>query len=290
MQIKMYVEPFLAYTRAQGRCEKTIHEHRRFFDNVIIPALGDRELDSLRKIDSVLVESLGKNFGEHGAQRSVCLLRRLLNYIDDSGERMPFSWRELKLPRVPTSPIHALNDEEYEYVCSQIDTNTTAGLRLRTVVELLYASGMRIGELISINKTDIDWPNKEAEIVNVKTHNKEKIYFNDRSLMWLRRYLDKRRDNDVALFISGRGRLLEVTSRNYMLKFANKLEALGFKKHIHHHIFRKSYITKLLKNGVNIKGVQILGRHKSERTTLRHYTAVSVDEAKNEHVRVMCAA
>ena len=287
MLIQQYVAPYLLYIKAKGRTDKTVREHMRLFTQVIVPTIGDREVMSLKRIDTVLLEEQGRKFGEHGAQRSVCLLRRLLNYIEDSGDKLPFDWRGIKLPKVPFVPVHSLSDSEMELVRNNIDTNSISGLRERALIELLYDSGMRIGEAVSIDKKDVDWLNKEIEIVNCKTKEKQVVYFTDNAAVWLQKYIAARKDNFDFLFVSGRGRLLEVTSRNYITQLSKRLAALGLHKRVHHHLFRKTYTTNLLTKGVNIKAVQILARHKSERTTLRHYVAVSVDQAKYEYRRVM---
>jgi integrase/recombinase XerD len=287
MQVQSYIAPYLVYSKAKGRTDKTIREHTRLFKNVIVPALGDRELMSLKRVDAALLEALGRNFGEHGAQRSVCLFRRLMNFVEDSGEPLPFDWRSVNLPRVPLVPVHSLSDDEMQLVRNNIDVSNIAGLRERALIELLYDSGMRIGEAVSIDKKDVDWVNLEIEITNCKTHEKQKVYFTANTAEWMKRYIEARKDDLECLFVSGRGRLLEVTSRNYICQLSHRLNALGLKKRLHHHLFRKTYTTNLLTRGVNIKAVQILARHKSERTTLRHYAAVGVDQAKYEYRRVM---
>jgi integrase len=80
---------------------------------------------------------------------------------------------------------------------------------------------------------DIDWEKKEVCVVNAKSKDIEMVYFTDHSLFWLKKYMEKRKDDLPHLFVSGRGRLLTVTSRNYM---RTHLDNIGIKKHIKHHI------------------------------------------------------
>ncbi len=74
-----------------------------------------------------------------------------------------------------------------------------SGLRDRALIENLKVTGMRISEALSLNRDDIDWAKKEAEIINAKTKEQETIYFTDESLAWLKRYLDWRNDKFLGL-------------------------------------------------------------------------------------------
>ena len=155
----------------------------------------------------------------------------------------------------------------------------------RALIENLRVTGMRISEAISLNRDDIDWNKKEAEITNAKTKEREMVYFTDESLAWLKRYLDFRNDRSEALFVNQNGkRVSPCTVRNTI---HHSTRRAGIKKNVHPHIFRSTFGTELLHGGADIKSVQVLMRHKSERTTLKHYIAVSKDRCKSEHERIM---
>jgi integrase/recombinase XerD len=284
MKIKEYFDLYLSYIAAKGRTAKTVVEHRRFLDNILASTIGERDIMSLRKVDVALIEGAGRAHGEHGPSRAVVVLRRLMNYIEDRGDQIPFSWRDIQIPSIPKVPIYSLSDEEMDLIRNNLDISNMAGLRTRTLIEVLCDTGLRIGEAISLNKKDINYELKEAEVVNIKTGQLQKVYFTDRSLEWIKLYLSKRKDDLEALFVSGRSRMLACTSRNYINKYLNNI---GITKRVHHHLFRKTFTTKLLNNNVNIKAAQHLARHESERTTLRYYVAVTIEQAKSEHQRVM---
>lgn len=284
MIIKEYYEPYLAYIKAKGRNPKTIEEHKRFLYGPLAGAIGEMELSNFRKVDVALLEEAGRSFGESGPQRAVVVLRRLLNYIEDRGEAIPFPWRNISLPKIPVLPVESLNEGEVRAILDTFDSSCLASLRTRALLEILLDSGMRISEVISLNKQDIDWKEKEATVTNVKTHRVQKVYFTDRSLEWLKKYLDKRKDNLECLFVTGRARMASCTARNYLRVHTAHL---NFRKHIRHHIFRKTFTTDLLRNGLDIKTVQYLARHESERTTLKYYVSVDTEKAKVAHQRVM---
>lgn len=136
-----------------------------------------------------------------------------------------------------------------------------------------------------LKRAGIGWERKQAEVINCKTKEQETVYFTDESLAWLKRYLDMRNDKFPPVFTTSNDtRLLPCTARNCLHQATKDL---GLKKRVHPHIFRSTFGTELLQGGVDIKSVQHLMRHKSERTTLKHYIAYSKTRCKGEHERIM---
>src|ERR1019366_1534002 len=149
---------------------------------------------------------------------------------------------------------------------------------------VLLATGMRISEALSLDKSDINWETKEASVVNAKNGDQQPVMFTDRSLMWLKRYLDAREDDEPYLFTAGKGRMPPVTARFYLRAHTKKL---GIKKHIKNHIFRKSFVTHLIEKGADLAMVSSLARHRDVRTTLRFYAAVNKERSKDVHQAIM---
>ena len=193
MKLNEAFEPYLEYMEKKGMSLKTVSEHRRLLRGSLAHSLGERDVSSLKIIDAAVAAYGGNAHGIYGPQRSVVLLRRVLKFLHDSGEQLPFSWRELEIPKVSEQkPNEYLTIEELQKVLNSFDISTPAGLRTRALTEVLFATGMRISEVISLNKEDIDWDQKEAVVTNGKTKDREKVYFTDQSLLWLKKYLDSR--------------------------------------------------------------------------------------------------
>lgn len=283
MRLGETYENYVNYMALKGMSEKTIHEHKRFLYGSLSHSIQDKELDDLRITDMAYVLEAGSKHGKTGAQRSICVYRRLLKFLKESGYKLPFDWRDLEVPKLPHKPVEYLTVEELEKIRQTLDSNYLPDLRTRALIEVLLDTGMRISEACSLDINDVDWEKKEVRVVNAKSKDTEMVYFTDRSLFWLKKYMEKRKDGLPHLFVSGRGRLLTVTSRNYM---RTHLDNIGIKKHIKHHIFRKTFATWLIQGGVNIKEVQTLCRHRSERTTLRAYVGVNIEQAKLSHQTV----
>lgn len=283
MKLKDYFESYIEYLKDKGYSELTITEHRRFLLGALSHSVSNIFIHRLHLTDTAKVIKAGRDHGEYGSQRAVICYRQLLKYLKESGQRLNFDWRDIEVPRVPQGPVEFLTKEELSLIRDSLP-DTAAGLRTRALMELLIDTGMRISEAISINRTDIDWDKREIQVINIKTKERELVYLTDRSIDWLKKYLSIRRDDHPALFLSGRGRLLSVTARNYL---RTHTKDLGIKKHIKHHIFRKTFVTYLIQHNVDIKSVQTLARHKSERTTLRYYAGISKERAKKLHQGVM---
>ncbi len=284
MKLKDTFQDFLTYLEAKGLSQKTVQENKRLLYGSLAHSISEYEIDDLKMTDVAKVMAAGRVHGGYGPQRSVVVLRQLLKYIRGSGTPIPFDWHEIELPKVPQKPTEYLTPEELETVLGSLDITDRAGLRTRALLEVLYATGMRIAEAISLNKADIDWENKEAMVKNAKTKDIEKIYFTDRCFYWLKKYIDSRKDDLPAVFVSGRGRMLSVTSRNYI---RTHLQNLGIRKHIKHHLFRKTFATHLIQGGADITAVGDLCRHRSPRTTLRYYAAINKERSKEIHQQIM---
>ena len=285
MQLKEYFNGLLEYKKQYGMCEKTIHEYQIHLKGTLSNSIGDIDIADLRHADVAKVLEAGRNHGRFGPLRGAVVFRQLLRYLKEAGHKFDFDWRDIRLPSEPRKKVEWLDAGEWEQVRNAFELDWITGLRDRALVENLRVSGMRISEILSLNRDDIDWVKKEAEITNAKTKDREMVYFTDESLAWLKRYLDMRNDKFPAMFVAFTGRRASAQGIRRTIHAAMK--RAGIKKRVHPHILRSTYGTELLQGGVDIKSVQTLMRHKSERTTLKHYIAVNKDRCKDEHQRIM---
>ena len=285
MQLREFFEGLLQYKKDIGNSDKTIKEYANIIKRVLTDSVGGIDISSVRLIDVSKVIDAGRSHGQFGALRATVVFRQLLRYIKESGNEIAFDWRDIKLPSTPHKKAEWLDHEEWLTVIGSFDVNTMSGLRDRALVEVLRATGMRIGEALSMDRDDLNWEKKEAIITNCKTKDRETVYFNDDSINWLNIYLSTRNDSFSPLFVTMNGRRPSPCSIRRTIH--NSVKKAGIKKRVHPHIFRSTYGTELLRSGVDIKTVQTLMRHKSERTTLKHYIAVSQDHCKLMHSMVM---
>lgn len=152
------------------------------------------------------------------------------------------------------------------------------------MVEFLYSSGMRVSELCSLDKSDMNFDSRETIIVG--KGNKERIiYFDAKTKIHLNRYLNMRTDNNPALFVTRKYPHNRLEKNGVELIIRN----LGTKANVedcHPHRFRRTFATNLLDKGVPIEQVQVLLGHSKIDTTLL-YANVNQQSVKLNHARYM---
>ena len=156
------------------------------------------------------------------------------------------------------------------------DSNTFVGLRDRAMLELLYATGVRISELINLQYTNIDL-NRSLIKVMGKGGKERMIPFGDNALSWLRDYIDYRRKNNLSLhsrdfFISQQGR--RITRQAFWHRIKCYLLKTGLSLDISPHTLRHAFATHLLNNGADLRSVQMLLGH-SDLSTTQIYTHIA---------------
>jgi integrase/recombinase XerD len=193
---------------------------------------------------------------------------------------------------VPRQKVEYLTEDEFEQFARAIPVQRCDGqlrphtLGFRALVEMLVGSGMRLSEALSLNITDIRWNDQEATIVG-KGGKRRTVFFTDRVLRWLRRYLDNRGDRNPALFVTGNsGRRL---TRHEAQRLCRKYVAVSrLHKRISCHTLRHTYATTLLKNGCPVGHIKGLLGHERLETTCRFYLgALQDDELKKAHKRFL---
>lgn len=162
-------------------------------------------------------------------------------------------------------------------------TKTTRDL---AIVELLYASGMRVSEMEALNRSDIDLVNKAVKVYG-KGGKERWVYINDTAAYYVDAYLRSRTDNDFALFVGLRKPYtrLDVSAIQRMLRELGK--RTGIKK-VHPHRFRRTLVTDLLRKGMTIEEVSMILGHEKIDTTMG-YCNINQQSVKNEYMRIMCA-
>lgn len=198
-----------------------------------------------------------------------------------------FSWLEdedyiLKSPvrrihKVKTAKLikDTLSDEQLEIL-----RDNCYEIRDLAMIELLTSTGMRVGELVKINRSDVDF-NERQIVVFGKGNSEREVYFDARTKIHLKKYLETRNDDNKALFVS----LSKPNNRLSIGGVEMRLRTLGKKAQIdkvHPHKFRRTLATMAIDKGMPIEQVQKLLGHVKIDTTL-HYAMVNQSNVKNSH-------
>lgn len=200
-----------------------------------------------------------------------------------------FSWLEQEdyIRKNPVKRIHkiktlkvikqAYSDENIENLKDSCNS-----LRDKVIIELLSSTGIRVGELVTLNRDSIDFENKQCVVLG-KGGKQRQVYFDSKTKLHLQNYLSSRIDDNEALFVSmfKPFNRLQISGVEIMLR---KLGAKTNIKKVHPHRFRRTLATKAIDKGMPVEQVQILLGHTKIDTTM-HYAIVDQNNVKNSYRR-----
>lgn len=203
---------------------------------------------------------------------------------------------KVDLAKIPERIVEYLTREELERLFRYADDGKQIGLRNRAILELLYSTGLRISELTSLSRQNVDLERGEFSIRG-KGKKVRIVFLSDRAKGWLKEYLNSRDDNFDPLFLNHRrprnrkkddfdlkGEHRRLT--DYTIQEMVRLTAIkaGITKHVTPHTIRHSFATELLLNGADIRSVQELLGHASI-TTTQIYTHITNKKLREVHQR-----
>lgn len=270
------VTSFISSKSVEGCSENTIAYYRSTINNALT------KID--KKISHVTIDDLRNYLNnyqkESGASKvTVDNIRRILSSF--------FAWLEDEnyIVKSPVRRIHKVKTgktvkETYSDEALEEMRDHAGNSRDLAMIDLLASTGMRVGELVKLNRRDIDFQNREC-VVTGKGDKQRKVYFDARTKIHLSRYLSERTDNNEALFVS----LLAPSERLQISGVEIRLRNLGRQLSIpkvHPHKFRRTLATMAIDKGMPIEQVQHLLGHQSLDTTLQ-YAMVNQNNVKLSH-------
>lgn len=188
---------------------------------------------------------------------------------------------KIELPKTHRKQVTFLHYDEVMRLLEQVDVTTETGLRDRAILELLFSSGLRVSELVGLNRDHINTKRREF-MVRGKGQKDRPIFISKTAAEWVDRYLAERHDSLVPLFISYSKNVEANTSGDYRRLSARSIQRMisqyarlaGITKHVSPHTMRHSFATDLLMNGADIRSVQSMLGHSNIATT-QIYTHVT---------------
>ncbi len=211
-------------------------------------------------------------------RRKISSLKGFYKFLGRKGKVKdnPFSY--VTLPKKEKKLPQYLNYNEMIEIFDVIDISTTLGLRNRLVMELLYATGVRVSELVNIKLKDIDVNNRSI-VVTGKGNKTRIVFFNKVCQEYLKKFIEESRiiRKEDYLIINNQGK--GITTRGIRLIIDKVIRDTSIIKHIHPHTLRHTFATHLLNNGCDLLTVQELLGHASISTT-GIYTHVSKEHIK----------
>lgn len=288
---------FLEYLEIElGRSTKTVENYHHYLARLIefaqdppIEAIDDEMIRKWRLWLNRL-EPRGKPLSKQTQNYHLIALRSFLKFLAKRGmAALPSD--KIELARAHRKQVTFLTVAEVERLVGSVDLNTPAGLRDRAMIELLFSSGLRVSELVGLNRENINLKRREFT-VRGKGQKDRPVFVSDQAAVWLGRYLATRHDNAVPLFVhrSGRqtelneGEALRLTTRSVQ-RIVDKYRRLaGITKRVTPHTLRHTFATDLLMNGADLRSVQAMLGHSNIATT-QIYTHVTDPHLRQVHER-----
>jgi site-specific recombinase XerD len=287
---------FLEYLEIeQNRSQKTISNYDHYLTRLLDFA-GDIEISD---IDAELIRKwrlwlnrLGTNvsdeLGKSTQNYHLIALRSFFKYCAKRNISS-LSADKIELSRTRRKQVTFLTEEELGRVFAQPDMTSIIGLRDRAILELLFSSGLRVSELVGLDRDHINLKRREF-MVRGKGQKDRPIFISPEAAGWIELYLSSREDTARPLFVrySGTkkvdltGNFHRLTARSIQRLVARYALLAGITKHVSPHTLRHSFATDLLMNGADLRSVQAMLGHSNIATT-QIYTHVTDPHLRAVH-------
>ncbi|MDP1709473.1 MAG: tyrosine-type recombinase/integrase [Candidatus Komeilibacteria bacterium] len=306
--IKKYVIPFLDYCEVEKGLSNNTQRNYSQYLNLFVRWLNQAKKDNLLPCQLTpkdvwdyrlfLARAYKTSRNAHLAKKSqnyyLIALRALLDYFAEKDIAcLPSSKVKLAKDR-NENQVSFLELREVEKILMIPDTSTIIGLRDRAILETLFSTGMRISELVSLDKEQIAFLLEKDAIRTVelsiigKGRRVRTIYISPRASAWIKKYLTARANEFAkSLFVNVRSKNPEakrLTPRSIQIMISKYAKRAGLAKKVTPHTLRHTYATDLLSHGADLRSVQEFLGHKSVATT-QVYTHVTNKRLKDIHER-----
>ena len=273
---KEYLAKFLEAKKMEGCSERTIKYYKVTVEqllNKIIRPIRRITTEEMRKylVDYQKINNCGKTTVDN-IRRNIS---SFFSWLEEEDYILKSPMRRIHKIRAEKLVKNVITDEDIE----KLRDGCTC-LRDVAMIDLLYSTGIRVGELVRLNRSDINFSEREC-VVFGKGDKERKVYFDAKSKVHLINYLNTRKDNNPALFVS-------LDKPNDRLKISGveiRLRQLGRKLNldrVHPHKFRRSMATRAIDKGMPIEQVQKILGHSQIDTTMQ-YAIVNQNNVKAAH-------
>ncbi len=227
------------------------------------------------------------NYSKNTISRTLSALRHFYSYLVSINKVKTNQFKLIKNPKKEKKLPNFLQPNELQEIFESIGTEKPLDIRNRLIIELLYATGIRVSELTNINLNDINQTDREIKVVG--KGNKDRIvYFGEYALKYLKIYLEesrpllaKKRSSNILLLNKDGGNLSVRSVENIVNKI---VEEAALKHKISPHVLRHTFATDMLNNGADLKSVQELLGHSSLSTT-QIYTHITNERLRSVYLK-----
>ena len=270
------VAAFMSAKRIEGCSEKTLAYYSKTI-SAMIETIG-------KTVQQITTEDLRQYLTEYQIKRksskvTIDNIRRILasfySWLEDEDYIIKSPVRRIHKVKTAKLVKDTYTDETLELMRDNCDS-----LRDLAIIDLLASSGMRIGEMVALNRDDINFNEREC-VVFGKGNRERLVYFDARTKIHLQNYLDSRTDSSPALFVTLRAPYKRIQIGGVELRLRELGRKLSIPK-VHPHKFRRTLATSAIDKGMPIEQVQQLLGHQKIDTTM-HYAMVKQQNVKLAH-------
>ena len=288
--MKRLIDQFSSYLRYERSASP--HTHKNYLVDITqffsflegrFPGISNDGVAHIGSVDvSHVREFIGQMFSNKAPSsmaRKLASLRTFFQYCMRQGLVASNPAKEVATPKIPKRVPKFLTVDEVFALLRQPSDDGALGARDRAIMELLYASGLRVGELVNLNQDEIDLAAKTVRVLG-KGRKERIVPMGDKAVAALSSYLERRKELipdgsvEAALFVNRRGGRL--TARSIERLLGKYIRRSGLQKTVTPHVLRHTFATHLLGAGADMRGIQELLGHASLSTTQK-YTHVSVE-------------
>ncbi len=294
------IDQYLEYLEIERNCSKLTVRNYRFYlfrfkewfsrthPNAVIEDVTSDVIRKFRVFLSNYEDDKGITLKRVTQSYHIIALRSFLRYLvrNDYETLAP---EKIDLPKGESQSLKFLEKEHLDELFAAVDTTDERGLRDRAILELLFSTGLRVSELVKLNRDQLNFETREFGVVG-KGSKLRIVFMSDSAVFWLQQYLGARTDKFKPLFIryardidyENEGEKMRLTTRSverivkkYVKKSRIPVDATP-------HTMRHSFATDLLSNGADLRSVQEMLGHKNISTT-QVYTHVTNPKLKEVH-------
>ena len=271
-----YINSFISAKEVEGCSPRTIKYYREIIEKIIL------KLD--KAIEEITTEEIRKYLSEYKDNNkcnsiTIDNLRRVLSsffaWLEDEDYIIKSPVRRIHKVKTPTIIKETLSDENLEKL-----RDSSNCIRDLVLIELLYSTGIRVGELVKLNINDINFEDRSCKVIG-KGNKQREVYFDARTKLHLKQYINTRHDTNEALFVAKNKphQRLSISGIELIVRKLG-LETEIYK--VHPHKFRRTLATMAIDKGMPIEQVQKLLGHVKIETTM-HYAMVNQNNVKISH-------
>ena len=271
-----YINIFLSAKEIEGCSTRTLKYYREIIEKLI------NTIDKpIKEIQTEEIRKYLADYKENTRCNAVTIdnLRRVLSsffaWLEDENYIIKSPVRRIHKVKTPTIIKETLTDENLEKL-----RDTSNCIRDLVLIELLYSTGIRVGELIKLNISDINFEDRSCKVFG-KGNKQREVYFDARTKIHLKQYINTRQDENEALFVSKNKPYQRLSIAGIEL-IVRKLGLETEINKVHPHKFRRTLATMAIDKGMPIEQVQKLLGHVKIETTM-HYAMVNQNNVKISH-------